>query len=157
VYGAAMRAAGKEVDPSLEVLAAGNWGRQAELTVAFADRIAEALARVPDGEADRTAIVFTAHSLPVAVVRGGDPYEIEFRAGAENIAADLRARPAASKRFSDHVIAFQSQGIGTGMEWLGPDLRATLEDLSRRGKRHVVLAPVGFLADHVEILYDLDI
>ena len=43
------------------------------------------------------------------------------------------------------------------MKWLGPDLRTTLEALAARGMRHVVLAPIGFLADHVEILYDLDI
>jgi ferrochelatase len=154
VYGAAMQAAGKEVDPSLVVDCAPNWGRIPELTRAFAASVVDALARVPAGEEERTALVLTAHSLPVAVIRGGDPYETEFRASAEDIATEARARGG---RFSEHAVAFQSQGIGTGMEWLGPDLRTTLESLARRGKRHVVIAPVGFLADHVEILYDLDV
>ncbi|MBX3221199.1 MAG: ferrochelatase [Labilithrix sp.] len=154
VYGSAVEAAAKEVDPALEVVAAPNWGRTPELTRAFADSVVAALAKVPEGEAERTALVLTAHSLPLAVVRAGDRYADEFRASAEDVAAEVRARGGA---FAEHVIAFQSQGIGTGVEWLGPDLRATLEDLSKRGLRHVVVAPVGFLADHVEILYDLDI
>lgn len=155
VYGSAMRAAAAAVAPSLEVLCAHNWGRTPELTRAFAAAVIAALARVPAGEAERTVLVFTAHSLPRAVVQAGDPYEHEVRASAEDIAAEVRAR--AGDRFVEHTVAFQSQGIGTGIAWLGPDLRATLEDLARRGKRHVVVAPIGFLADHVEILYDLDI
>ncbi|MDF2693008.1 MAG: Ferrochelatase, protoheme ferro-lyase, partial [Labilithrix sp.] len=154
VYGIAMKAAAQEVDASLEVLCARNWGRTSELTHAFAERVLEALARVPAVEAERTALVFTAHSLPLAIIRAGDPYETEFRASAAEVAAEVRDRGG---RFSEHVVAFQSQGIGSGVEWLGPDLRSTFEDLAKRGKRHVVVAPIGFLADHVEILYDLDI
>jgi ferrochelatase len=154
VYGSAVQMAAKEVAPSLEVLCARNWGRIPELTHAFAERIVEALARIPAAEVERTALLFTAHSLPLAVVRSGDPYERDVRGSAEDVVEEVRARGG---RFSEHVVAFQSQGIGAGAAWLGPDLRATLEDLAKRGKRHVVLAPIGFLADHVEILYDLDI
>lgn len=154
VYGAAMTAAAREIDPTIDVLCAKNWGRTPELTRAFADVISETLAKVPEAEADRTALLLTAHSLPVGIIKAGDPYETEFRGSAEDVAAELRRRGA---RFSEHVVAFQSQGIGTGMEWLGPDLRATLEDLAKRGRKHVVVAPIGFLADHVEILYDLDV
>ncbi len=154
VYGAAMTAAAREVDPTLEVVCAPNWGRTPELTGAFAGAVLDALARVPAAEADRTAVVLTAHSLPVSVLRAGDPYEREVRASAEDVVAAVRARGGA---FSEHVVAFQSQGAEPGLEWLGPDLRSTLAELSGRGRRHVVLAPIGFLADHVEILYDLDI
>jgi ferrochelatase len=60
------------------------------------------------------------------------------------------------------VVAFQSQGMGTGpggkpVEWLGPDMLATIDACRARGDAHVLFAPVGFLADHVEILYDLDV
>ncbi len=151
VYVGAVKAAAKELDPSLEVLGAANWGSKPELTRAFADHVGAALARVPAGERERTALVFTAHSLPLGIVRAGDPYERDFRASVEEIVARLGSDAP------EHVVCFQSQGIGSGIEWLGPDLRPTLEDLARRGKRHVVAAPVGFLADHVEILYDLDI
>jgi ferrochelatase len=154
VYGAAITAAAREVDPAIEVVCAPNWGRTPELTRAFADAVLDALAQVPAAEAERTAVVLTAHSLPMSVVRGGDPYEREVRASAQDVVAAVRARGGA---FSEHMVAFQSQGIDAGGEWLGPDLRATLAELSGRGRRHVVLAPIGFLADHVEILYDLDI
>ena len=69
-------------------------------------------------------------------------------------AAELLAR---GRSFTTVEIAFQSQGIGTGMEWLGPDLQATFKGLSESGTKSVLIAPIGFLADHVEILYDLDI
>jgi ferrochelatase len=154
VYGSAMRAAAREVDPSLEVLCAENWGRLPELTALFADVVVEAFRRVPEPETEHAALVLTAHSLPVGIIWAGDPYEKDFRASAEAVVAEARARGAA---FSEHVVAFQSQGIGTAIEWLGPDLRTTFEDLAKRGRKHVVVAPIGFLADHVEILYDLDI
>lgn len=149
IYAASVRAAVK--DRPIEVLAAGNWGRTPELTHAFADAV---LAALPDAPAEEIALVLTAHSLPVAVVRGGDPYEQEVRGSAADIVAEVRARGG---RFAEERVCFQSQGIGTGMEWLGPELRPTLEGLARAGRKHVVVAPIGFLADHVEILYDLDI
>src|SRR5690606_17878619 len=101
-------------------------------------------------------LVLTAHSLPVSVIEAGDPYEREVRASAADVASAVRGA------FAEHLVAFQSQGMGKGpggrpIAWLGPDLRATLEALAKRGILHVVIAPVGFLADHVEILYDLDI
>lgn len=178
VYGAAMTAAGKEVAPQIEVVNAPNWGQIPELTKAYADAICRGVDEVryaqarrytsqsdyevalSSGEVDERppALVLTAHSLPVAVVRGGDPYEQEFRASADAIVAECKARGVA---FSDVRVAFQSQGIGTGMEWLGPDLDATLRELAAAAAggatRNVLVAPIGFLADHVEILYDLDI
>jgi ferrochelatase len=155
VYGAAMKAAAKSVDPSLEILAAPNWGRTPELVEAFADAVVRALGEVPpEVKVEATAVVMTAHSLPLSVIQAGDPYEREFRGSAADVAAAVRARGG---RFAEHVVAFQSQGIGTDTPWLGPELRATLEGLAARGIRHVVVAPIGFLADHVEILYDLDI
>ena len=155
IYGVSVLAAAKAIDPSIEVLCAPNWGRTPELTKAFADSIVASLETVPPGQGKDTVLLLTAHSLPVAIVKAGDPYETELRASAEDIAAAVRARlPDA---FSEHIVAFQSQGIGTGVEWLGPDLEATFKDLAQRGKKHVVIAPIGFLADHVEILYDLDI
>jgi len=150
IYAATVRAAVK--DRPIEVLAANNWGQTPALTRAFADAVLAALPA--DADPDTTALVLTAHSLPVAVVRSGDPYETDLRASAEDVVAEVRARGG---RFAEHRVCFQSQGIGTGMEWLGPELRPTLEALAAAGRKHVVVAPIGFLADHVEILYDLDI
>jgi ferrochelatase len=123
---------------------AAGWGQSKTLLDAFARRIRAVL-----GDPSHTTVVLSAHSLPRAVVDRGDPYEREVRAAAaavvERLGADVHA-----------AVAFQSQGFGGG-EWLGPDLRATLDAVAARGDHRVVLAPIGFLADHVEILYDLDV
>ena len=112
------------------------------------------------GPGAKTTLVMTAHSLPVAAIRAGDPYEREVRAAT---AQGRRVRGVADG--TDGVtrqVAFQSQGMSSGpggkpVEWLGPDLAATIEACRARGDTDVVFAPIGFLADHVEILYDLDI
>jgi ferrochelatase len=124
---------------------APGWGQTPELHTAFADRIRRVL-----GDPTGTTVLFTAHSLPRIVVDRGDPYEREVRASAaaisERLGGDVRT-----------AVAFQSQGLGAAGEWLGPDLRAALDEVRHHGDRRVVFAPIGFLADHVEILYDLDI
>jgi ferrochelatase len=107
-----------------------------------------------------TTVILTAHSLPRSVVDAGDPYEREVRALADAVVALVRTRFGRNERFT---LAFQSQGmtgVGPGVPpapWLGPDLRTTLNDASSGGDGHVLFAPIGFLADHVEILYDLDV
>jgi ferrochelatase len=101
----------------------------------------------------------TAHSLPRSVIDAGDPYERELRGAAAAVADRVRERLG---REVPWQLAFQSQGMGAGpggrpIEWLGPDLKAALDEAVAAGARRVVFAPIGFLADHVEILYDLDI
>jgi protoporphyrin/coproporphyrin ferrochelatase len=160
IYGDAVRQAARDEGLDLTVLAAANWGRTPELTEAFAQSIVRTLAEVPASERDRTSLLMTAHSLPVSLIEAGDPYETELRASAEDVAARVRA--LAPGTFVDHTVAFQSQGMSTGpggrpMAWLGPDLRSRLGFLAAGGCKEVVIAPIGFLADHVEILYDLDI
>lgn len=160
VYAEATKKAAAEAGLDLEIEAVPNWGRTPALTEAFARSIAGALEQETPSERDRTSVLFTAHSLPVSVIEAGDPYEREVRASAEDVAA--RVRELAPGRFVDHALAFQSQGMSTGpggrpMQWLGPDLKSQLEILAARGRKQVVVAPIGFLADHVEILYDLDI
>ena len=109
---------------------------------AFAERLCAAQPE-PDER-----IVFTAHSLPVKVVESGDPY-------AEEIAATARAvaERAGVARFER---AYQSAGR-TPEPWIGPDLGAVIEQLSRGGARKVLVVPIGFVCDHTEILYDIDI
>ena len=93
--------------------------------------------------------MLTAHSLPKRVVASGDPYEREARAAAAGVVDRVGGA------FAETRVAFQSQGFGDG-EWLGPGIPETLDALRGKVKR-VVFAPIGFLADHVEILYDLDV
>jgi ferrochelatase len=161
VYAAAVRAGAEKVAAEtgrrIDVAAAPNWGNESGLLDAYAALLEASIAEL--ARPDEARVVMTAHSLPVAVLRGGDPYEREMRASADAVGARIRAsRP----KLRPHVVAFQSQGMGTGadgkpMEWLGPELRPALEAIARDGAKDVVVAPIGFLADHVEILYDLDI
>ncbi len=139
--------------PEVKVLGPSNWGQEPGLTRAFAASLAATLAEIPWAERAMTRVLFTAHSLPLAVLRGGDPYEREVRASAKAVAACVREQDPAMPVYE---VVFQSQGLGGG-EWLGPDVASTLERLSHEGVTRVVFAPIGFLADHVEILYDLDI
>jgi protoporphyrin/coproporphyrin ferrochelatase len=153
VYGEAVEAAARELADegrrAVVVKSAKNWGLEPALTRAFAAAIRQAQGDKPSELLDHTALVMTAHSLPLAAIRAGDPYETEVKASMNAIAAELSSSPSPS-------LAFQSQGMGGG-EWLGPDLEAQLESVKGLGKKHVLIAPIGFLADHVEILYDLDI
>src|SRR5262249_51949501 len=95
-------------------------------------------------------VVLTAHSLPQRIIDAGDPYERDFRAMADLVAARI------GERGNPVRVAFQSQGA-TNDVWLGPDLSSTLRELAEGGARSVAIAPIGFVADHVETLYDLDI
>jgi ferrochelatase len=157
VYAEAAASAAAELGAGVEVVSAPSWGSDPGLLDAYADAIVESLSGIEDHA--RTTVVLSAHSLPVAAIRGGDPYEREFRAAAGLVSARVAERTGGGART---VVAFQSQGMSTGpggarVEWLGPDLRATIDDCRARGDALVVFAPIGFLADHVEILYDLDI
>jgi ferrochelatase len=93
-------------------------------------------------------IVFTAHSLPERILADGDPYKDQLLETSR-----LVAERAGLKDWS---FAFQSASA-TGESWLGPDILDELERLSEAGVRRVLVAPVGFVSDHLEILWDLDV
>jgi ferrochelatase len=153
VYAASARPLAEEA--GIELACASNWGQSPRLCRAFVDRVVEALDALAGSDA--TTVVMTAHSLPRSIIDGGDPYEREMRASAASIAAAVGSTERAGKvRFE---VAFQSQGLaGPGASaWLGPDIPTTLDRVQARGDRRVVFAPIGFLADHVEVLYDLDV
>jgi protoporphyrin/coproporphyrin ferrochelatase len=135
----------------MEVRCAPPWGLTPELADAFVESIDEALARFPQDERARAAVVFSAHSLPRRVIEAGDLYEQQFRALATAVAARLAQQHPNPTR-----VAFQSQGMDGG-SWLGPDLPETFAELAGTGSTSVLVAPIGFVADHVETLYDLDV
>jgi ferrochelatase len=132
---------------SLQLACAPDWGSNEALCEASAKRIRAALA---GQDLARTTVLMTAHSLPKAIVERGDPYEREVRAAMSAVAARLGGART--------TVAFQSQGMsGAPGDWLGPDLPTALDEIKAHRDELVVFAPIGFLADHVEILYDLDI
>jgi len=120
------------------------------LVEAFAGRVLEGLGRWPETERDRVHVVFSAHSLPERVLAEGDPYDTQCRKTARLVAERAGLAP---DRWS---WSYQSAGR-TPEPWAGPDLGDHLEELAGRGVRDVVVVPVGFVSDHVELLFDIDV
>ncbi len=94
-----------------------------------------------------TVVLFTNHSLPVTVQTQGEPYVKEYQSASETIASMVNARR--------YVLAYTSAGGGR-VPWLGPELTAVLDDLASKGIRKVLVAPIGFLSAHLEVLWDID-
>ena len=120
------------------------------LIEALANRVVEGLNRWPAGARPEVHVVFSAHSLPVRIIKMGDPYADQLRETAE-----LVAHKAGLEK---EQWSWSYQSAGRSPEpWLGPQLPEHLEALAGQGIRDVVSPPVGFVSDHVEILYDIDI
>lgn len=124
------------------------WYRHPGLIRAIAENITQALQKFPAEARSTVPIIFTAHSLPERILQMNDPYPEQVQGTMQAVCERLRPQTA---RF-----AYQSQGR-SGEKWLGPTVEATIEDLHRQGHRHVLIAPIGFLSDHLEVLYDVDI
>lgn len=134
----------------MEIVAIEAWGSDPALLDAQAQRIRDVLQPLPPATREKTGLVLTAHSLPKHVIDAGDPYEKEFLAAVEGIKQRIA-------NLAWHVRhAFQSAGADGG-DWLGPDLDATIDAAKGAAFARLAIAPVGFLADHLEILYDIDI
>lgn len=125
------------------------WHDHAGLIAAFAEKLRGGWTQACATEKSRVPVVFTAHSVPTRTIADGDPYEKQTRETAAMVAA--RVPEIGAWRF-----AFQSQGMSGG-EWLGPTVEDTLLELAEAGHKAVFIQPVGFVCDHVEILYDVDI
>lgn len=110
--------------------------------------VRDALAQWPAAERDDVAVVFSAHSLPERIRTWDDPYERQLADSAAVVAGRVGLR--------SHRLAWQSAGA-TGEPWIGPDILDYLETLRDEGVRHVLQVPIGFVCDHLEILYDLDV
>jgi ferrochelatase len=114
----------------------------------LAREVERALSSLSDRARADSVVTFTAHSLPVRVVEMGDPYADQLRETADAVAA--RAG------LSRWRTAWQSAGR-TDVPWLGPDVTDAIRDIAAQGTRGVVVCPCGFVADHLEVLYDVDI
>ncbi len=123
-----------------------HWGEHPGLIAAWAEQVRQAWARFPSG-AD-IVTVFTAHSIPERFVAEGDPYPQEVEATARLVAEAVG--------LSRWQVAYQSAGA-QAVPWLGPDVQEVVRTLAEQGVQHVLVVPVGFLTDHEEVLYDLDI
>jgi ferrochelatase len=125
-----------------------SYGTHPEFIAFVADRVRDALGKLPQDLRGRARVIFSAHSLPERILAAGDRYPDELEATAAAVARRLG--------LPTYVVAWQSAGR-TGEPWLGPDLAAVLRLLGAQGVRAAVSCPVGFVSDHLEVLYDVDI
>ncbi len=131
-----------------EVVWARSWHDDPLYAEAVADGVRATLDALPADRRAAAHLVFTAHSVPVAMA-AGSPYEAEIRATALAVAARL-GHPG-------WEVAYQSRTGGPRDPWLEPDVNDALRRLAAAGTRDVVVVPIGFVCDHVEVLYDLDV
>jgi protoporphyrin/coproporphyrin ferrochelatase len=134
-----------------EVEFVDNWHDHPLLIKAFTEKLEAGWKRACQEANGRVPIIFTAHSVPERTIMDGDPYEAQA-----NETAALVAMQVPSLGVEDWTFAFQSQGMSGGA-WLGPTVENTILALKSKGHGAVFIQPIGFLCDHVEVLYDIDI
>ena len=138
-------------DSNVEIEFVESWHDHPELIAAFAERLrarwkqacAEAGVGIP--------VIFTAHSVPIRTIEDGDPYAAQARETARLVRQQVIELAETEVRF-----AFQSQGMSRE-PWIGPTVEETILELMRNGHPGVVIQPVGFVCDNIEVLYDIDI
>lgn len=120
------------------------------LIQALANRVKDGISQWPEAERDSVHVIFSAHALPARILKEGDPYQDQLWETAR-LVAEKAGLPDSRRSW-----AYQSAGR-TPEPWLGPKYEDHLDDLAARGIKNVVAVAVGFVSDHVEILFDLDI
>ena len=159
------RAAFAEAAGAIEMDFIDGWADHPQLAQAFAQRLQPVWQSLSARIGSMAPVLFTAHSVPCRTIQvqppatgqaahlDPDPYPVEAKRTAANVAALLA--PCGLTE-ADWFFAFQSQGM-SGATWIGPTVEETLTALRQEGHMAVVIQPIGFLCDHVEILYDIDI
>jgi ferrochelatase len=127
-----------------------SWHDHPFLIQAFAGKLRTGWQRACEELSVMVPVIFTAHSVPQRSIAEGDPYETQTKETAGLVARAVSLAPG------DWKFAFQSQGMSGGA-WLGPTVEDTILELKQKGHRGVFVQPIGFLCDHVEVLYDIDI
>jgi ferrochelatase len=136
--------------PDISLTISGDWHMQPLFLRALAERVTQALERFPLEERGDVQVLLTAHSMPKRVIENEPDYIHDLK---ETAAAVARMADLPDDRWS---FCYQSAGH-TPEEWLKPDFADMMPELRKAGHRHVLIAPVQFLADHLEILYDIEV
>ena len=137
----------KSIGEKTEISFAEGWHLHPLFIEAIREKVEEGLMQFVPEERKKVHLIFSAHSLPKSLVEN-DPYVRDME---ETVREVLKK----GERLPWHI-AFQSRGMGPE-EWLGPDVESVLEELSKKKIREVLIDPIGFVSDHIEILYDVDI
>jgi len=125
-----------------------SWYQQPKFLEALEEHIRAGLEKFSPDVRDKVKIVFSAHSLPERLIKMGDPYDEQLKDNAKIVAERLGD--------VDWMFSYQS-AAETGEPWLGPQIEDVVVDLANQGYKHMLVAPIGFVCDHVEILFDIDI
>lgn len=125
-----------------------DWHLQAGYINALANRVLDALKRFPEEVRADVPVIFTAHSLPEKILVWNDPYPTQLRETVFAVMKQLGSQP--------YEFAYQSAAISS-IPWLGPDAGELIERFASEDKKNILLCPIGFVCEHVEILYDIDI
>jgi ferrochelatase len=140
-----------ELKPGMAVQFVESWHDHPLLIQAFAERLEPVWRQASADAGAGLPVIFTAHSVPMRTIHAGDPYEKQAKETARLVAGKIAGLAPDLQHF-----AFQSQGMSGG-PWLGPTVESAMLEMKRRGHRGVVIAPIGFVCDHVEVFYDIDI
>ena len=125
-----------------------SWANHPLLIDVFAEKYRDALKKLESEKPESIYTIFTAHSIPSESIKLGDPYGEEFNKTVELLVDNVKP--------NHWYQAYQSQGM-IPVPWLGPTVESVLDKISRLGSKNVLIVPVGFVCDHVEILFDIDI
>jgi ferrochelatase len=137
-------------DVSFEMDFVDEWHDQPSLIKAFAEKLRPGWEKASGENGAKLPVIFTAHSVPERTITAGDPYDRQAKETAQLVAQ------ATGLSSDDWTFAFQSQGMSGGA-WIGPTVEETIRSLKAKGHRGVFVHPIGFVCDHVEVLYDIDI
>jgi ferrochelatase len=137
-----------EADSPIEVAPINDWHLLPGYLDALVSRVRAALERFPEEVRAQVPVIFSAHSLPELILTWNDPYPVQLRATVDAVVQRLGNQP--------HDFAFQSAAI-SNEPWLGPDVSVLIERYAAQGQKNIISCPIGFVCEHVEILYDIDI
>jgi len=135
-----------EAESPVEIAPITDWHLLPGYIDALVMRVRAALERFPAGS--QVPVIFSAHSLPERILEWKDPYPDQLRETVETVMHRLGDQP--------HNFAFQSAAISTE-PWLGPDVSVLIERYAKEGQKNIIICPIGFVCEHVEVLYDIDI
>jgi ferrochelatase len=142
-----LKRAKETIGEEMHIFFVEGWYRHPLFLEAVRERIRDGLSACAEKEGNPVWLIFTAHSLPKALIEK-DPYVREIEESVGEVLKGLGPVP--------WRIAYQSKGGGPG-EWIGPDVETVLEELASQRVKEVLVVPIGFVSDHIEILYDIDI
>lgn len=137
-----------EAESPIEVAPINNWHLLPGYLDTLVSRVCAALERFPVDARSQVPVVFSAHSLPERILEWNDPYPNQLRATVDAVMKRLGDQP--------YDFAFQSAAI-SNEPWLGPDVSESIKRFAAQGQKNIISCPIGFVCEHVEVLYDIDI